>query len=136
MLDICYSYASRWRFQNTANKSSVIIFIERRIDSSVKHYMLGENQVSREDNYVHLGIKYDSILSTKTCIAEACNKLRGTFLSICNSGVHPDGLNPVSSKKLYNVILIPKSLFGCELWSSISETGMLKLERSHRLCIK
>ena len=136
MMDICYSYANRWRFQYNADKCSIITFNHSQPDFRVRHLMLGDNPVSEGESYVHLGIKCDSFLQTKNCVAEACNRIRGTFLSICNSGVHPAALNPISSRVLYNSVVLPKSLYGCELWNNISETDILKLERSHRFCIK
>ncbi|KAH3852096.1 hypothetical protein DPMN_094593 [Dreissena polymorpha] len=53
-------------------------------------------------------------------VDDACNKLRVTYLSIVNSGISPLSLNTSTSIKVYNSIVIPKALYGCELWTSIS----------------
>lgn len=65
----------------------------------------------------HLGIKTDPFLTTKELVDDACNKLRGTYFSILNSGINPEGLNPISFQVIYKSIVIPKPLYGCELWS-------------------
>ncbi|KAH3796441.1 hypothetical protein DPMN_150009 [Dreissena polymorpha] len=67
---------------------------------------------------------------------DACNKLRGTYLSIVNSGISPLALNPSTSIKVYNSVVTLKALYGCELWTSISAEDIIKLERSHRFCLK
>ena len=86
--------------------------------------------------YKHLGVKTDPILSTKEVVDDACNKLRGTFLSIINSGISPEWFNPISSKVIYRSIVIPKAMYGCELWTSLTSTDILRLERSHRFSVK
>lgn len=58
------------------------------------------------------------------------------FLSICNSGIHPKNLNSLTSRTIYNSVVIPKALYGCELWGNVSGCDLEKLERSHRFCLK
>ena len=74
------------------------------------------------------------------CIADsvrdASTKLRGTFLSLVNSGLHPHGLNPLTFLSIYKYVVLPKALYGCELWSSLSLANITQLERSQRFCLK
>ncbi|KAH3798703.1 hypothetical protein DPMN_152305 [Dreissena polymorpha] len=69
-------------------------------------------------------------------VDDACSKLRGAYLSIVNGGISPLSLNPSTSIKVFNSIMIPKALYGCELWTSMSAEDKIKLERSHRICLK
>ena len=39
-------------------------------------------------------------------------------------------------KRIYDTVVLPKALYGCELWSSMSQTDILLLERLHRLSLK
>ena len=42
-------------------------------------------------------------------IKEACTKLRGTFLSLVNCGIYEDGLNPLTARRIYNAVVLPKA---------------------------
>ena len=64
------------------------------------------------------------------------SKLLGTYFSIMNCGIHENGISPLTSFKLYRSLVLPKALYGCELWSDLSQSQLLRLERSHRFCIK
>ena len=37
---------------------------------------------------------------------------------------------------MYKSIVLPKALFGCEFWSTMSASDILQLERAHRFCVK
>ena len=69
-------------------------------------------------------------------VKDACNKIRNTFLSLVNCGIYQDGLNPLTSKRIYNSVVLPKALYGCELWSNLHPNHIMSLERAHRFCIK
>ena len=75
-------------------------------------------------------------LSLDEVIVDACKKLKGTYLNIANSGLHDNGLNPITSLHIYNFVLLPKALYGCELWCKLSPKHILHLERAHRFCLK
>ena len=53
-----------------------------------------------------------------------------------NCGLHGDGLNPTTSRQIYNSVVLPKALYGSELWSNLLPNDILSLERAHRFCIK
>ena len=44
--------------------------------------------------------------------------------------------NPITNCKLYKSIVLPSTLFGCELWSNLTITEKLMLERFQRFCGK
>jgi len=96
---------------------------------------MDQQQIDIVDQYTHLGITCDKYLSTQLLIQEACRRLRGTFLSICNIGIQPENLNPLTSRTIYKYVVIPKALYGCEMWSNLSNTDIAKLERAHRFCL-
>ena len=37
---------------------------------------------------------------------------------------------------IYKSIVLPKALYGCEVWSQLSPTQLSTLERAHRFCVK
>ena len=76
-------------------------------------------------------------MSLKINIKDASDKLKGTFVSLVNSGIiHENGLHPLSCQKIYKCIVLPKALYGCENWNSMTESDVLTIERAHRFCIK
>ena len=73
----------------------------------------------------------------KDNIKDACDKLKGTFVSLVHGGIiHGQGLHTLSCLKIYKCIALPKALYGCENWSNLSNADILSLERAHRYCIK
>ena len=67
-------------------------------------------------------------------VDEAITKFGSTFFGIFNSGLHPDGLIPLTLVVIYQTVVLPKALYGCELWNYIQSSTMLRLERAHREC--
>ena len=67
---------------------------------------------------------------------EASNKIKNSFLSLVNCSLHEDGLTPLSAKHIYKSIGLPKSLYGYEVWSNLSPTQVLSMERAQRFCAK
>ena len=98
--------------------------------------MLGQNAISEVENYTHLGIILNKYLNIDTSLSEANTKLRGTFLSLINCGLHPKGVTPSTLLTIYKSIVLPKALFGCEFWNTMSISDIRKLEIAHRFCVK
>ena len=101
-------------------------------------WYLGNSIIAESENYKHLGVKNNNkYLSKKISIQEASHKLKGTFLSLVNSGIFNHGaLHPLTCKTIYKSIVLPKALYGCENWDNLSDTDLLTLERAHRFCVK
>ena len=58
------------------------------------------------------------------------------MFSIINYGIYENGINPITAKRLYETIVLPKALYGCEMWSYLSKDYISALEIAHRFCIK
>ena len=69
-------------------------------------------------------------------VKSAIIKLKSTLLSLGNCGVHEQGLNPITSKHIYKTIVLPKALYGCEIWDNLSTKHLNMLEMAHRFCVK
>ena len=109
---------------------------ELYITDNNRIFNLGNENIAEVATYVHLGIKTDSYLSNKIIVEDSCHKLRGTYLSIVNSGISPSCLNPITSKIFYTSIVIPKALYGSELWSDLTRSDINLLDRAHKFCLK
>ena len=99
-------------------------------------WKLGEQEVPETSQYKHLGITIESDMALNTVTKEASTKLKATFLSLVNCGLHEDGFTPLTAKHIYKSIVLPKALYGCEVWSQLSPTQLSTLERAHRFCVK
>ena len=42
----------------------------------------------------------------------------------------------MSCSRTYETVVLPKALYGCETWFSLTTNNILLLERAHRFCIK
>ena len=56
-------------------------------------------------------------------------------MSIVNCGLF-NNLNPLTCKTIYKAVVLPKALYGCESWSSLTLSQLLILERAHRFCVR
>ena len=45
-------------------------------------------------------------------------------------------LHPMTLKKIYDSVVLPRALYGCEFWHGISNIDLLLLERSHKFRVK
>ena len=53
-------------------------------------------------------------------IKDACSKTKSTFFNLINHGINESGFCPFTSKHLYTSVVLPKALYGSELWSCMS----------------
>lgn len=137
MIDICHRYSKSWRYEYNPSKCSVIIFNgSTNINADRFVWKLDETALKVTDKYKHLGVICDRYYTMNPAIQDACAKLRSTYFSVLNSGLHPKELNPITLVTIYNSVVIPKALYGCELWNFVSQSSLLQLERSHRMCAK
>ena len=94
---------------------------------SERTWKLGDDVITEKEQYKQLDDKY---LNLDEIVADVCKKMKGTLLSIVNCGLHENGLDPITSKHIYNSVVLPKALNGCELWSDLLP------KRAHRFCLK
>lgn len=79
---------------------------------------------------------YEKDLNLDSSARDCSSKLRSTFYSLVDCGIYCNGLNPQTSKRIYQTIILPKALYGCELWNGLTESQIMTMEIAHRHCIK
>ena len=136
MMDICFNYSVKWRYMYNPSKCAVIVFNEPKHFIANRLWRLGDSVVNEVVDYTHLGVICNKFMKSSISIDDSCHKLKSTLLGLLNVGVHENGLRPFTSLKLYKSIVLPKALYGCELWSEINKTQSAQLERAHRFCVK
>ena len=126
------------KYLYNAGKSAVIVMNERPNEyrSATRSWSLGNDTVSELNTYKHLGITLSKYCNRSINVEECCQKLRSTFLTLVHCGLFENGIHPLSAKIVYKSIVLPKALYGCELWDALSDDQTLLIERSHRYCIK
>ena len=139
LMRICHQYSCKWRFDYVPVKCSVLVFNETKFVYSrhKRQWRLGPHIVNEDVNYKHLGVNCNKYLCIDINLKEAANKLKGTLLSLVNCGTtHSESLHPLSCKTIYESVVLPKTLYGCETWSSLTASNLMLLERANRFCVK
>ena len=140
MMQICYRHSLKWHFMYQAVKCCVVVYNESETEfnrcKNVRQWFLGTDKVTESTEYKHLGVILDKYMSLSENVNESCSKLKTTLFSLVNSGVNDSGFNPITSFHLYRSIVLPKGLYGAELWNCLSPSQEETLERAHRFCIK
>ena len=140
LMNICYRYSCAHRYSYNANKSAVIVSNESLYSKQTVYknrtWSLGNDLVQECETYMHLGVLFHKEMDLTSIVKECSNKLRKTLLSIVNCGIFEGGLHPLTAKHLYETIVLPRALYGCELWSSLNSSEINTLEIAHRFCLK
>ena len=139
MLHIVSSYASLWRYEFNAQKSSVLVLGEspssRQTARAKRHWHIQGFAVQEQDNQKHLGILQSVSFSTVTRTVERCSAGRSAFYALNAIGSRFGCLHPLTSFHLYRSLCIPIMLYGCELWS-VTKTEISILERVHHKILR
>ena len=140
MMNICFKYSRLWRYLYNASKTKILVRgVSRRIKESQtvrRRWHLGSQEVEATSEAKHVGVWICDRQGVQKCVSKGCDRGRGTFMSLAGSGVRPKGLNPLTSCKLYKTIVLPRALYGCELWYELTSECINQLERFQRLCCK
>ncbi|KAI8495031.1 hypothetical protein Bbelb_270170 [Branchiostoma belcheri] len=139
MIDKMEDYGKRWRFKFAPEKSKCIVFGQNRGVSFTTQpevgWRMGANNIAEVSHVTHVGVQHESKLQSANAIDSACKKGRGKVGAIAATGLEGRLLNPVTTKKLYNTLVLPSMLHGCEFWNPTT-SEMEKLERVHRMGAK
>ncbi len=140
MVDICHGYSLRWRYKINSLKTKWMVFgesaTECRILRPLRQLRLGDQTIDEKSENKHVGILLNACFDSTQRTDNACQKMRGSFMGLAGAGVRPKGLNPLTSIKLFKLIVLPTALYGCELWCGLPDRQLLKLDRTQRFCLK
>ena len=103
---------------------------------SQHHWFLGNEELREGDEYKHLEISVNKYMKVKRNVTESASIIRKIFFGLDSCGFSEMHQHPFTLKRIYESIVLPNSLYGCELWCNLSQSDSLLSERSHRLCIK
>ena len=127
MLNICNNYSKRWRYELNPSKSNILVFGEskqtQKRHSKERDWSISNSPIVENITGKHVGVLLQCDMKSTERTLSACRRLRSTFMSIVGIGANPDFMYPLTAKRLYLSICIPRALFGCEIWGSLSYSG-------------
>jgi endonuclease/exonuclease/phosphatase family metal-dependent hydrolase len=134
MMKNAYEFARRWRFSFSLSKTKCIVFGESKrknaINQQSRRFYLGDNVIEEVTHYNHLGVILCAYDSSTERTHEMCAKGERIMASLNSSGARPNGLYPHVVARLWNIIVCPSMLHGCEMWHDMSKNELDQLERS------
>ena len=137
LLNIVYQYSQTWKFSISVDKSSIMVYSKVQHRNNVPVGILyGENYIETATNATHLGIRQDSNMKICNRISERCKKAKSSFFAMIGLGVHPLGLNPITSANLYKRIVLPSVLYGSELWNNMTQSDINSINRFQHFIVK
>lgn len=138
MIDTCYAYACKWRFIYSDAKSRVVVFNETPMQyrRSSRQWQLGLGALPEVTEYVHLGCRISKFMGIKDTVKTAAQKMRGTMFATLHCDMDGDAFNPLTLVKIYKAVVLPRALYGCELWHSLSAANLKILDVAHKLCAR
>ncbi len=139
MIDTVEEYAHQWRYEINATKSKILVFGGRKKQNSKTSetmWTLNGKCIEASSQEKHVGILLDTSFKSHNRTKEACRKGRNTLMSLLSIGTKGDGINPIFSARLLKSIVLPRTLYGAELWNNISANEMIVLERMQCFCCK
>lgn len=131
LINKCYQNSIQDRYNYNATKSNVVFNeVKQPSRRNSRKWFIGPNPIEESDSYTHLGVLCSKDINLNENISDACSKLPKTFFSLADCGVHKTGLHPITSRHLFKTSVLSKALFGCELWCSINDSQIHKIESS------
>jgi hypothetical protein len=140
MLNISYEFSCTWRSIYNALKTIILVYGETKAkhmkNRMARKWFLGEKAIVEGLTAKHVGVHLNTDRKHNISVEKASQCGRKAFLGLVGAGVRPRGLNPITSSRLYKVIVLPRFLYGCELWTNLSQKNLIQLETVNRFCIK
>ena len=136
MLNIVSQYANKWKFVINKTKTVIVIISKSCKTSNNVSFEMETEELKIVNSTEHVGIPICKDMKCRNKIEKACKKGRGSFYSIVGFGPKSNNLNPVTAVNLYKKIALPSALYGCETWSNMTKTDIMKLNVFQHRCLK
>ncbi len=92
------------------------------------------------ESCIHVGIALNAWHFAGACVEQAANRLRRTctcsFLSMANCGIRISDIESIAAAKICKNVLMPRCMYGAELWHSFGNNQLHALEVANRFCLK
>jgi len=128
MIDNAYQYGRTWRLEYSPSKTKCITFCNRRNRTNKHQWYLGVQPLDEVSSYNYLGIILSADGSSKTRSNTMSKKGYSSLGVLKAAGFHSEGLSPSTCSTVWQRMLIPSMLYGCEVWGSTPKKEIQSLE--------
>ena len=133
MLNILDEYAIKWKMSYNATKSVIVIFrLQKNLTLPMIEFKISGRVIPIKENVTYGGVGFAYNLNPKEAIQAACSKTKQILHSLSSFGVRCGNLDPSVCCKIWNRMILPCSLYGCEFYFNPSKSDILLLERVQR----
>lgn len=139
MLKLLYDYGLLWRITFNQTKTVTMVFGEKTVDSqrnvNRRVWLLGDIQLREKDVWKNLGKIWHVKATDMEPIEDAVKKGYAAGVELAGVGCRSGGINPITSSKLWKRVVLPKMLYGSELWQ-LSKQKCLMLEKCQNIFVR
>lgn len=113
-LDTLYEYCKKWKLTVNMDKTNIVVFSKGKV-TKVPQFKYGNTNVTYAHSYTYLGVvmkhnkNFDSAIDKQ--IAQANRALHNLLVKSSRLKLPIDIL-----LSLYNILVLPVLLYGCEIW--------------------
>lgn len=114
-IKILENYCNKWQLKINIKKTKIMVCNKRfRDDYNFKMY---NQSIEIVKSFVYLGIEVASSGSFKLAITRNLNKATRAYYSLVRDFSHYNGTKPRILQKLFDSMVMPVLLYGCEIWA-------------------
>lgn len=86
-------------------------------------WKIGGVLIPIQNEYIYLGFQINCLFKSSDRISNACRQGRNTFFAL--KELHCKSANPKVMVQLYNSVVLPSVLFGCETWTDLKTADIV-----------
>lgn len=139
MLELLHDYGQVWRTSFNQSKTVTMVFgekiSEKHINVEKRTWFLGDYQLEEKDVWKNLGKIWHVKASDMEPIREAVKKGYAAGVELASVGCKSNGINPITASKLWKRVVLPKMLYGSELWV-LNKRKCLELEKCQNVFVR
>ena len=125
-LDKISAYCAKWNLTVNLTKTNIMIFCNKKIDTSVYGFYYNNAILPQSHEYKYLGIIFTYNGQLKIAAEQLADRARKAYYSIKHSFTCSNYLSVKSLLKLYYSLIEPILLYGSEIWISDYNINILK----------
>jgi len=132
MLNNAFKYGRQWRLTYSPTKCKCITFGESHkkqvVNQNKRQWYLGDTPLEEVSTYNYLGIILSADGSSKYRTGIMSKKGYSCYGVAKSSGFHSEGLSPITCSTVWQRMIAPSMLYGCELWHNLTKKEINSLE--------
>ena len=130
-LNAAFEYCNRWKLTVNTGKTKVVIFSKRKV-TEYPAFLFGHSHLQVVDDYIYLGTTFNYNGKFQKAISKQVVQARKAFYALLNK-IYNLCLPVDIALELFNQLVMPVMLYGCEVWGFCN---ISQLEVLHRKFIK